>query len=66
MYVGRVYIHTHTHIHTHNRNLPRHKKNKIFPFAPTQMDLENILSEISQTENDKYYKISFTCRIKKN
>ena len=36
------------------------KKNKILPFAATWMDLENImLSEISQTEKDKYCMISF-------
>ena len=33
-----------------------HKRNEIFPFAAKCMDLENImLSEISQTEKDKYY-----------
>ena len=32
------------------------KKNKIMPFAATWMDLENIiLSEVSQTEKDKYH-----------
>ena len=30
------------------------KKNKIMPFAATRMDLEIILSEISQTEKNKY------------
>ena len=38
------------------------KKNEILPFATTWMDLEGImLSEISQTEKDKY--LSLTCRI---
>ena len=36
-------------------------KNEILPFATTWMDLEGImLSEISQTQKDKYC-ISFTC-----
>ena len=36
------------------------KKKKIFPFATVWMDLENImLSEISQSEKEKYYMISF-------
>ena len=35
------------------------KKSEIFPFAAIQMDLEGImLSEISQTEKDKYCMIS--------
>ena len=35
------------------------KKNEILPFAATQMDLEGIiLSEISQTEKEKYCMIS--------
>ena len=39
------------------------KKNDMMPFAATWMDLENImLSEISQTEKDKYY-IPFACGI---
>ena len=42
-------------IHTHNGILLRHKNNKILPFVTTWMDLEDImLSEISQTEKDKY------------
>ena len=37
------------------------------PFAATWMDLESIiLSEISQTEKDKYHMISLTCGILKN
>ena len=40
------------------------KKNEILPFAATWMDLEDImLSEISQTEKDKYCMISLICEI---
>ena len=40
------------------------KKNEIRPFAATWMDLEIIiLSEVSQTEQDKYYMISLICGI---
>ena len=40
------------------------KKNKIMPFAATRMDLVIILlSEVSQTEKDKYHMISLICGI---
>ena len=40
------------------------KKNEIMPFAATWMDLDFIiLSEVSQTENDKYHTISLICGI---
>ena len=40
------------------------KKNEIMPFAATWMDLEIIiLSEVSQTEKDKYYMIPLICGI---
>ena len=40
------------------------KRNKIIPFAATWMDLEVvILSEVSQTEKEKYHMISHICGI---
>ena len=40
------------------------KKSEILSFATTWMDLEGImLSEISQTEKDKYYMFSLICGI---
>ena len=40
------------------------KKNAIMPFVATWMDLEIIiLSEVSQTEKDKYHVISLICGI---
>ena len=40
------------------------KKNKILPFATTWIDLEGImLSEISQTEKEKYSMLSLICGI---
>ena len=40
------------------------KKNKIIPFEATWMDTEIIiLSEVSQTEKDKYHMISLKCGI---
>ena len=40
------------------------KKNEIMPLAATWVDLEIItLSEVSQTEKDKYHMVSLICRI---
>ena len=40
------------------------KKKKILPFATVWIDLENImLSEISQSEKEKYHMILLTCGI---
>ena len=39
------------------------KKNIILPFVTTWMDLEVMLSEINQTEKDKYCMISLICEI---
>ena len=48
-------IHTHTHTHTRTKWNTAIKKNDILPFTTTWMDIEGImLSEISQTEKDKY------------
>ena len=54
----------------HKRTLLGHKrvvfqkKKKILPFATVWMDLENImLSEIGQSEKDKYHMISLICGI---
>ena len=42
------------------------KKNKIMPFAAKWMDLEIvILSEVSQTEKERYPIISLICRLQK-
>ena len=43
------------------------QKNDTVPFAATWMNLKGImLSEVSQTEKDKYHMILLTCGIKKN
>ena len=40
------------------------KRNKIMPFTATWMDLEIIiLTEVSQTEKDKYHMIFLVCGI---
>ena len=51
-------------VHINNGKLLSHKKNEIMPFVATWMDLEMIiLSEVSQTEKDKYHMISPICGI---
>ena len=48
-------------VRIYNGILLSHKKNKIMSFA-AWMDLEIvILSEVSQTQKDKYYMISLIC-----
>ena len=43
------------------------KKNGIMPFAATWMDLEIIiLSEVSQTEKDKYHDITYMWNLKQD
>ena len=49
------------YIHICNEILFRHKRDKIMSFLATWMDIEIVaLSEISQTEKDKYHVILFT------
>ena len=68
-----VYTHTHACTHTHTiytlciytvEYYSVMKKKEIMPFAATWMELEIIiLSEVSQTEKDKYHMISLICGI---
>ena len=45
-------------------NITQPLKNEILPFATTWMELEGILlSEISQSEKDKYHMITLICGI---
>ena len=39
------------------------KNNENLPFATTWMDLNGMLSEVSQTKNNKCYMFLFTCGI---
>ena len=51
-------------VHIYNGILLSHKKEQNNAFAATLMDLEIIiLSEVSQTEKDKYHMISLICGI---
>ena len=52
-----IYIYIYTHTMEYSSAI---KKNEILPFATTWMELEGImLSEISQSEKDKYHRTSF-------
>ena len=50
-------------VHIYNRILTI-RKNEIMPFAVTRIGLEIIiLIEVSQTEKDKYHRVSLICEI---
>ena len=60
-----MYVYTHTHTHKYTMGYySAMKKNEILSFTTTWMELECImLSQVSQSEKDKYYMILFICRI---
>ena len=61
-----VYMYTHTYTPTYTMEYYSAIKKEILPCVTTWMDLESImLSEISQTQKDKYHIISLICGIKK-
>jgi len=61
-----VYMRVCVYVYTHNGILLSHKKEEMLPFSATWIDSEGImLSEISQTEKDKYYVISLMCVVSK-
>ena len=52
-------------VYLYSGMLVGHKRKKILPVATAWMDLENImLSEINQSEKDKYHMNSLICGIK--
>ena len=56
MYMRRLVSYT----YICNGILLSHKKNEVIPFAATWMDIEIIiLSEVRQTEKDKYQEITY-------
>ena len=58
-----VCIHTYTHAHA-MEYYSAIKKSKILPFVATWMNMEGImLSEVSQTEKDKYCMTPLICDI---
>ena len=56
--------HVYIYLHTHVGILLSQKKNEILPFTTICMDLEGVmLSELNQTEKDKYCMFSLICGI---
>ena len=51
-------------VHVYSGILLSQEKNELMPSIATWMDVEMIiLSEVSQTEKDKYHTVSLTCGI---
>ena len=62
LWLCSIPLHTQTYIYMEYYSVI--KKNEIMSFAATWIDLEIIiLSEVSQTEKDKYHTISLVCEI---
>ena len=58
-----IQVYTHTHIYTVQYYAAMTKK-EIMPFAATWTDLEDImLSEVSQSEKDRYHMVLLICVI---
>ena len=50
-----IYVYVYVNVYIYSGILLSHKKNEIVPFAAPWMDLKNIiLSEVNQTEKNKY------------
>ena len=59
-------LYTHTHTHTLKMKYYSAIKNEILPFVTTCIKFQDIiLKEMSQTEKDKYCKISPICAMQK-
>ena len=62
IYIISMCLYTHMHVYINTHTMEPYSdiiKNEILPFAILWMDLQGImLSEISQTENDKYCMLS--------
>ena len=59
-----VYTHTHTHTITHTLDYYSAIKSEILPFATTWIELECILSKISQSEKNEYHVISLMWNVR--
>ena len=64
LFMAEQYSIIYTYIYTHMEYYSAEKEKEVMSFAATWMDLEIItLSEVSQTEKDKYHTVSLVCGI---